>query len=55
MKRKKINTSLGVDLDLKKHKSKYVIEAEREDPKLPALFVFVVPEEVEKPMLVWLW
>ena len=40
MKRKKISQSLGVDLDLKQHKSKYVIETEREDPKLPALFVF---------------
>ena len=40
MKRKKIHHSSGVNLELKKHKSKYVIQTERDDPKLPALFVF---------------
>lgn len=29
-----------MDLDLKKSKSKYIIDTEKDDPKLPALFVF---------------
>ena len=37
MTRKRIHHTSVVNLELKKHKSKY---RNREDPKLPALFVF---------------
>ena len=36
----KIKRKKGVQLDLTQSKSKYIIETARNDPKLPALFVF---------------
>ena len=50
MKLKKIKRKKGVHLDLTQAKSKYIIETSRNDPKLPALFVFVGVEGVGKHM-----
>ena len=55
MRLKKIKSKKGVHFNLTQTQSKYVIDTESNDPKLPALFVFVGVEEVVKPMLVWLW
>ena len=56
MKHKLIHQSVGVYLELKKHKSKYEKETQWEDPKLPYLFfLFCGSRVVERLMLALLW